>query len=96
MSQLLEAHFNYFLKSTIADPTDRPYRMGIGTPKSSSVAEGLHGFHLHISGFELRTFVEVPNKGLSILISRREIDGYKVPSAYTTNFLQVLYRELKR
>jgi hypothetical protein len=64
--------------------------MGIGTPKSSSVAEGLHGFHLHISGFELRTFSEVPNKGLSIPISRREIDGYKVPSTFTTNFLHVL------
>jgi hypothetical protein len=96
MSQLFEAHFNYFSKSTTVDPTERPYRMGISTPKSSSVAEGLHGFHLHMSGFELRTFSEVPNKGLSIPISRREIDGYKVPSPYTINFLQVLYSKLIR
>jgi hypothetical protein len=27
---------------------------------------------------------------ISLPISRREIDGYKVPSPYTTNFLQVL------
>jgi hypothetical protein len=28
---------------------------------------------------------------ISLPISRREIDGYKVPLAYITNFLQVLY-----
>jgi hypothetical protein len=28
---------------------------------------------------------------ISLPISRREIDGYKVPSTYTTNFLEMLY-----
>jgi hypothetical protein len=28
---------------------------------------------------------------ISLLISRREIDGYKVPSTYTTSFLRVHY-----
>jgi hypothetical protein len=65
-------------------------------PSQAQWQRAYNGFHLYISGFELRTFFEVPNKGLSIPISGREIDGNKVPSTCTTNFLQVLYRELKR
>ncbi len=43
--------FIYIYVSTTADPTNKP----IGNPKSSSVAKGRQGFHLHTSGFEPRT-----------------------------------------
>jgi hypothetical protein len=48
--------------------------------------EGSYNYSLIVEGF-LHLQVGI----ISLPISRREIDGYKVPSAYITNFLQVLY-----
>jgi hypothetical protein len=39
----------------------------------------------------VRGFLHLEIGIISLPISRREIDGYKVPSTYTTNFLRVLY-----
>jgi hypothetical protein len=48
--------------------------------------EGSYAYSSIVGGF-LHLQVGI----ISLPISRREIDGYKLPSTYTTNFLQVLY-----
>jgi hypothetical protein len=48
--------------------------------------EGSYAYSSIVRGF-LHLHVGI----ISLPICRREIDGYKVPFTYTTNFLQVLY-----
>jgi hypothetical protein len=48
--------------------------------------EGYYAYSSIVGGF-LHLLVGI----ISLSISRREIHGYKVPSTYTTNCLQVLY-----
>jgi hypothetical protein len=50
--------------------------------------EGSYTYSLIVEGF---LHLQVDIISLPISISRREIDGYKVPLAYITNFLPVLY-----
>jgi hypothetical protein len=47
--------------------------------------EGFYVYSSRVGGF-LHLYIGI----ISLPISRREIDGYKVPSTYTTNFLRVL------
>jgi len=59
-----------------------PNQQAVGTPKSSSMAEGQQGFHLHTSGFETtEPFFEVPGS---------QTGGYTTESSPLRSFKNVL------
>jgi hypothetical protein len=83
----LKAHFNCFLKSTTADPTDRPYRMGHWHPQVKLSGRGPNmAFTSTWLGLNSELFVRSQTRGYLYQFLGGEIDGYKVPSTYTYNF----------